>query len=329
MRRRDFINVLGGATAIWPLAALAQRADQPRRIGMIIARSENDPEGQRQAAAFDRGLRELGWVPGRNAQVELRWQTDPRQRTAVVNDLLALKPHILVINSTPYLAAARDATRAIPIVFIAVADPVAQGFVQSLAKPGGLMTGFGAEEPSMGAKWAELLREIAPATQSITAIFNPASSPFSRLFLPSIEAVLRPASTNFTISPVGDEDAIEQAIAAAARQSGSGLIFLPDSFLASRRQLVVEAVARRRLPAIYWVTPFVQSGGLIAYGIDRADIFHRAAAYVDRVLKGEDPANLPIQMPIKFELAINIRAARSLGLTVPPMLLARADEVIE
>jgi putative ABC transport system substrate-binding protein len=329
MRRRAFIAALGSAAA-WPILARAQQQERVRRIGVLIGRSEKDSDGQKQAAAFERGLRELGRLPGQNAQIDYRWETnDPGQRAAFVNELLALKPDILVANSTPYLAAAQNATRTIPIVFVAIADPVAQGFIQSLARPGGMSTGFGVEEPVMGAKWAELLKEIAPGVRSIVVIFNPDAAPFSRMFLPSIEAVLQLGRGELSISPVLNESETEQAIVAAARSPSTGLIFLPNSFLSSRREFVVGVVAKHRVPAIYSVAPFAQSGGLIAYGIDRSDLFYRAAGYVDRILKGETPANLPVQMPIKFELAINLKTAKALGLDVPPSLLARADEVIE
>src|SRR5215211_351461 len=330
MRRREFISLLGRAAAAWPLAARAQQPERMRRIAVLIGRSENDPQGQKHAAALERGLKELGWLPGHNARIDYRWQTnDPGQRATFADELVALGPDILVVNSTPYLAAARNASRAIPIVFVAIADPVAQGFVESLAHPGGMIMGFGVEEPAMGAKWVELLREIASGVRSIAVIFNPDSSPFSPMFLPSIGAVLQSGRIELAVSTVRNEGETEDAIGAAARKPSGGLVFLSDSFLSSRRKFVVEAVAKHRLPAIYYDTPFAQSGGLIAYGIDRSDLFYRAAAYVDRILKGASPATLPVQMPTKFELVINLKTARALGLDVPPTLLARADEVIE
>jgi putative tryptophan/tyrosine transport system substrate-binding protein len=329
MKRREFVGLLGGAAA-WPLVAHAQQSDRTWRIGVFIARSKNDSEGAKHAAALERGLKELGWIPGQNAQIDYRWQTDdPAQRSSFVNELVALRPDILVVHSTPYLTAVRDATRTIPIVFVAIADPVAQGFVESLARPGGTITGWGVEEPALAAKWAELLKEIAPGVRSVTAIFNPEAAPFSRMFLPSMEAVLQRIGGELIVSSVRDESQTEQAIAVAARRAASGLIFLPDSSLSSHREFIVAAVARHRLPAIYSIAAFAQSGGLIAYGIDRSDLFYRSAAYVDRILKGASPATLPVQMPVKFELAINLKTAKSLGLEVPPTLLARADEVME
>jgi putative tryptophan/tyrosine transport system substrate-binding protein len=329
VKRREFITLLGGATAAWPLAARAQQGDRVPRIGVLIGRSERDPEGQEWSAALERGLKELGWIPGRTALIDYRWQTsDLRQRTAFVNEIVALRPDILVASTTQYLLAARDATRTIPIVFVAVADPVAQGFVASLAQPGGMITGFGLEEPAIGAKWVELLMEIAPGVRSITAIFDPDTSP-SRIFLPSIESSLKSLRAELIVSAVRNESEIETAIAEAAIRPSSGLLFLPDTLVQSRRDLVVGAVAKHRLPAIYTIPPFAKNGGLIAYGINRYDLFYRAAGYVDRILKGASPGSLPVQMPTKFELAINVKTARALGLEIPPTLLARADEVIE
>jgi ABC-type uncharacterized transport system substrate-binding protein len=329
VKRREFITLLGGATAAWPLAARAQQGDRVPRIGVLIGRGERDPEGQEWSAALERGLKELGWIPGRTALIDYRWQTsDLRQRTAFVNEIVALRPDILVASTTQYLLAARDATRTIPIVFVAVADPVAQGFVASLAQPGGMITGFGLEEPAIGAKWVELLMEIAPGVRSITAIFDPDTSP-SRIFLPSIESSLKSLRAELIVSAVRNESEIETAIAEAAIRPSSGLLFLPDTLVQSRRDLVVGAVAKHRLPAIYTIPPFAKNGGLIAYGINRYDLFYRAAGYVDRILKGASPGSLPVQMPTKFELAINVKTARALGLEIPPTLLARADEVIE
>jgi putative tryptophan/tyrosine transport system substrate-binding protein len=329
MRRREFIRPLGGAAVAWPLAAQAQQSDRMPRIGVLIGRSERDPEGQEWSAALERGLKELGWIPGQTALIDYRWQTsDLRQRTEFVNEIVALRPDILVASTTQYLLAARNATQTIPIVFVAVADPVAQGFVASLAQPGGMITGFGLEEPAIGAKWVELLMEIAPGVRSITAIFDPDTSP-SRIFLPPIESSLKSLRAQFIVSPVRNESEIENAIAAAASRASSGLLFLPDTLVQSRRELVVAAVAKHRLPAMYTIPPFAKNGGLIAYGINRYDLFYRAAGYVDRIVKGASPGHLPLQMPTKLEMAINLKTARELGLAVPPTLLARADEVIE
>jgi putative tryptophan/tyrosine transport system substrate-binding protein len=282
-----------------------------------------------QAAALQRGIEQLGWSPGRNVEIEYRWLAgDASRAEALAKELLDWRPDILVANSTPSLVAARQATSTIPIVFVAIADPVAQGFVQSLARPGGNITGFGAEEPSMGAKWVQLLK-IAPRLKSITVIFNPDSAPFARMFLPAMEAVRATSTFELIVSPVRDEIELGRAIALAGRQQSGGLITLPDSFLNPRREMIVALTAKQHLPAIYAVSDFTRSGGLIAYGIERADLFRRSAAYVDRILKGEKAADLAVQQPSKFELVINLETAKTLGLTVPPTLLARADEVIE
>jgi putative ABC transport system substrate-binding protein len=329
VRRREFITLLGGAGAAWPIAARAQQGQRVRRIGVLIGRSERDPEGQEWSAALERGLKELGWTPDQTAFIDYRWQTsDLSQRTVFVNEIIARRPDILVASTTQYLVAARNATRTIPIVFVAVADPVAQGFVASLAQPGGMITGFGLEEPAMGAKWVELLIEIVPSIRSITAIFDPDTSP-SRMFLSSVEASLKSRGAVLTVSPVRKESEIETAIAEAASRPSSGLLVLPDTLLQSRRELVVAVVAKHRLPAIYTIPPFAKSGGLIAYGINRYDLFYRAATYIDRILKGANPGSLPVQMPTKFEMVINLKTAKALGLDVPATLLARADEVIE
>ena len=330
IERRKFLAALGAAAAAWPLAARAQQGERMRRIGVLMARAANDPEGQKQAAALQRRIEELGWSPGRNVAIEYRWPAgDVSRAQTLAKELLDWRPDILVANSTPSLVAARQVTSAIPIVFVAIADPVAQGFVQSLARPGGNVTGFGAEEPSIGAKWVQLLREIAPRVETVTVMFNPDSAPFARMFLPSMQAV-RPSSTfKLIISPVHNETEIDRAIAAAGRQSSSGLIVLPASFLNSRHEMIVTSTAKQHLPAIYSVSEFTRSGGLIAYGIERVDLFRRSAAYVDRILKGEKAADLAVQQPTKFELAINLKTAKALGLAVPPTLLATADEVIE
>jgi len=330
MRRRDFIKVIVGSAAAWPPAARAQQSERVRRIGVLMARTANDPEGQKQAAALQRGIEELGWSPGRNVEIEYRWAAgDASRAQALAKELLDWRPDILVANSTSSLVAARQATSTIPIVFVAVADPVAQGFVQSLARPGGNVTGFGTEEPTMGAKWVQLLSEIAPRLKSITVIFNPDSAPFARMFLPTMQAVRATSAFELIVSPVRDEIELDRAIAAAARQQSGGLIALPDSFTSSRREMIVASTAKQHLPAIYSVSEFARSGGLIAYGIERADLFRRSASYVDRILKGEKTADLAVQQPSKFELVINLKTARTLGLTVAPTLLATADEVIE
>ncbi len=329
MRRRQFITLLGGAAA-WPLAARAQQGERVRRIGVLMGRAESDPEGQSYAAAFLRGLAALGWMPGRNLKIDSRWQAgDIGQAQAFANELVELRPDLLVANSTSSLSPMQRATRSIPIVFVGIADPVGQGFVPSLARPGGNMTGFGLEEPSMGAKWVELLKEISPRVARAAVLFNPEIATFGRMFLPSMEAAARTAGLTLTVAAVRNSAEIEQAIAAAGREPDGGLIVLPDTFLIRQRDMIVAATARRKVPAVYALRVFPAGGGLIAYGIDRVDLFRLATTYVDRILKGDKPADLPVQMPTKFELVINLKTAKALGLDVPWILQQRADEVIE
>jgi putative tryptophan/tyrosine transport system substrate-binding protein len=328
VKRRSFISLLGGAAAAWPLAARAQQGERVRRIGVLMGRAAGDAEGQKQAAVLRRGLEELHWLSARNLDIEYRWTAgDPVRAQAQAKEIVELGVDVIVANGTPALVAARRASETIPIVFVAVADPVAQGFVRSLAQPGGMITGFGAEEPSMGAKWVEVLKEIVPRVASITVMFNPDTAPFAHMFLPSMQALRSAAS--FELMEVASESDVERAISVAAAQPAAGLIVLPDSFLVSRRELIVTATARHRLPAIYSISEFTRSGGLVAYGIERTDLFRRASSYVDRILTGTKPADLPVQQPVKFELAVNLRTAKALGIEVPPTLLARADEVIE
>jgi putative ABC transport system substrate-binding protein len=328
MRRRDFITLLGGAAA-WPVVVRAQQRGGMRRIGVLMGRPAGDAEGQQQAAALQRGLADLGWLFNRNIEIDYRWQTDDaREREAFAKQLVALNPDVLVANTTPALAAAQQATASIPIVFVAIADPVAQGFVESLPRPGGNITGFAAEEPSMGGKWVETLREIAPGVRRITAIYNPNSAPYAAMFLPSMQA-LTALSVEVVISPVRSEADVESAIAAASSDPSGGLISLPDSFLNSRPDIIAALAAKHHVPAIYPIPSFPRNGGLVAYGIERTDIFYRAAAYIDRILRGEKPSELPVQFPTKFELVINLKTAMALNLTVPQNLLALADEVIE
>lgn len=330
MRRREFLGFFGLTAASWPLGAYSQPRQDKRRIGVLIARPENDAEGQSYVVAFQEALEQLGWRLGRNIDIDYRWTAgSAKLAEAFAKELAAPKPDILVINSTASVLAARRHAGTIPIVMAAVADPVAQGFVKSLVRPGGTITGFAVEEPAMGAKWIELLREIAPKIKRITAIYNPSSAPFAKMFLPSMEGVRASLSLELEVSQIQNEEDIERAIIGAASKEESGLVFLPDSFLASRREMLANIATKQKLPAIFSHSSFVRNGGLIGYGFDRADIFRRAAAYVDQILKGEKPSELPVQMPTKFELAINLKTAKALGLIVPQSLLARADEVVE
>lgn len=329
MNRREFVAAIG-ATVAWPFVAMAQHGDSKKRIGVLVARPEKDAEGQSYAVAFREAIEQLGWRPGDNVEIDYRWTAGNADLAdALAKELVALRPDILVINSTANVIAARKIAGAIPIVMAAVADPVAQGFVKSLERPGGSITGFAVEEPEMGAKWIELIKEIAPKVRHVTAVYNPQSAPFAKMFLPSVENIRKPLSIEVAVTHVHNEDDLDRAVIATAAQHDGALLFLPDSFLASRRELVAGLASKQKLPAIYSHSSFARSGGLISYGFDRADIFRRSASYVDRILKGEKPSQLPVQMPTKYELAINLKAAKALGLAVSPVLLARADEVIE
>ena len=327
MKRREFITLLGGAAATWPLAARAQRIPQ---IGALMGVAESDPEGQARIAAFRQGLTDLGWVDGRNLQVEYRWAAGDVDRIrAHAAELVALSPDVLVGNGTPVLTALRDATRSIPIVFVMVNDPVGQGFIANLARPGGNITGFTFLEYSMVGKSLEILRQLAPSVHRVAIMFNPATTPHYTAFLRSFETVPPPSPLEIKAAPVGTEADIEQAVANLAETPGGGLLVPPDTYTVVHRRLVINSTAHNRVPAIFTYRQFVREGALVSYGPETTDIFQRSASYVDRILKGANPGDLPAQAPTKFELAINVTTARTLGLDVPPTLLALADEVIE
>ena len=329
MRRRDFIAVLAGAAATWPLAARAQR-DGTRRIGVLMARKEEDAEGQKQFAALRQGLSERGWSDGQAFHIETRWTVaDAAEALRFAQELISLKPEVLIANGTPSLVAARQVTSAIPIVFISVADPVGQGFVPSLARPGGNVTGFSAEEARTGSKWLELLKELAPRVTRIAVIYNPQTAPYGPMFFPAMQAAAPRMAIALSISPVHKAEDVDRVIVEIGREQGAGLIVVPDSFMFGQRQRITALAAKHHLPAMYPLGVFIPEGGLIAYGIDRVDMFHRAADYVDRILRGASPVELPVQQPTKFELAINLKTAKALGLSVPSSMLLSADEVIE
>ena len=329
MRRRQFITLLGGA-AVWPLAAYAQQPQRIPQIGVQMGVAESDPEGQARIAAFQQGLADLGWADGRNLRVEYRWAAGDVDRIrAHAAELVALAPDVLVGNGTPVLTALRDATRSIPIVFVVVNDPVGQGFIANLARPGGNITGFSFLEYSMVGKSLELLKQLAPSTHRFAVMFNPETTPHYTVFLRSFETVPPPRPLEIKATPIGTEADIEQAVAQIAREPGGGLIVPPDTFTVVHRGLIIRTAAQHRVPAIFSYRQFVREGALIAYGPDTTDIFQRSASYVDRILKGANPGDLPVQAPNKFELAINVKTARRLGLDLPPTLLGLADEVIE
>ena len=328
MRRREFITLVAGASA-WPLASRAQQCDRMRRIGVLMALAADDPAGQARFVAFVQALQELGWSVGRNLRIDVRWSAgnadDTRKYAA---ELVALAPDVIESTGTPAAAMLVQATRTVPIVFTVVVDPVAAGFVDSLARPGGNVTGFMNSEYAMGAKWVELLKEIAPGTTRAAVLRDAASSVGIGMF-----AAIQTAapSLGVEVSPINvlDVGEIERAIAAFARSGNSGLIVTGSPLAVLHRDLIVAVAARHRLPAVYANRLFVTGGGLIGYGPDFLDQNRRAAGYIDRILKGEKPADLPVQAPTKFELVINLETAKALGLVVPNTMLIAADEVIE
>ena len=328
MRRREFITLLGGAAA-WPLAARAQQGERVRRIGVLLPAASDDAEFQARVGAFLQGLGEVGWTIGRNVRIDMRWATakadDIRRHAA---ELAALGPDVILAPGTPAAAALLQATRTVPIVFVQIVDPVGGDLVDSLARPGRNATGFTIFEYSLAAKWLELLKQIAPDVARAAVIRDAASTTGIGMFA-AIQSVA--PSFGVELSPVNVRDPaeIERAVAAFARSANSGLITTGSALAQAHRDLIVALAARYRLPAVYSNRFFVAAGGLISYGPDFVDQYRRAAGYVDRILKGEKPADLPVQAPTKYELAINLKTAKALGLEVPPTLLGRADEVIE
>jgi putative tryptophan/tyrosine transport system substrate-binding protein len=327
-RRREFIAGLGGAAA-WPLAARAQQPDRIRRIAFLHALAENDPEARARVTMLREGLAQLGWTE-RNVRIEERFADgDSDQMQVYAVELVGSAPDVIVVNSTPALGALKQATRTIPIVFSVVNDPAGQGFVASLARPGGNITGFSFFDFPMLGKWLEMLKEIAPSVKRITLVFNPQTAPYYPVFLRNFGEAAATLAAELSATPVHDVAEIEAAVSRSASEPGSGLIAAPDPFINTHRALVMALAERHRLPVIYGFQHFVREGGLISYGPDTLDIVRRSASYVDRVLRGERPGELPVQAPTKYELLINLKTARALGLTVPPNLLALADEVIE
>jgi putative ABC transport system substrate-binding protein len=329
MRRREFIKVVGYAAA-WPLTVSAQQSSQIRRIGVLIGGSENDPEIQRGVRALLQGLQDLGWKPGINLQVAVRYAGGERERmAALAKELVAAQPDVLETETTPSTAAVLKETHTIPVVFTSVSDPVGAGFVQSLSNPGGNATGFINIESSVGGKWLQLLKEVMPQVTRATVVFNPAAAPQADYYRRTIEAAAAPLAMTANISFVSDMDAMEREILATAQDPHAGLIIGPDAYTFTHRGQIVELVNRAKVPAVYPFTTFAVFGGLLAYGVDLPDLHRRAAIYVDRILRGATPAELPVQLPTKFELAVNLKTAKALSLEIPPSLLATADEVIE
>jgi putative tryptophan/tyrosine transport system substrate-binding protein len=328
--RRVLLAALGGAAVAWPLAARAQQAERVRHVAFLHAYAENDPEVLPRIVAFRQGLEALGCNENHNIRIEHRYSGGDLGRIqSYATELVRLAPDVIAASSTPIIAALKQATNTIPIVFSVVNDPLRQGFVASLSRPGGNITGFSFIDSPLIGKWLEILKEIAPAVRRVTLMFNPDIAPFYPAFLREFGAAPASVGVELSASPVHNEADIETAIEAFAREPAGGLIAPPDVFLNTRRRLIMALAERHRLPAIYGIRQFVTEGALISYGPDTADIVRRSASYVDRILKGEKPAELPVQAPTKYELVINLKTAKALGLNVPATLLARADEVIE
>jgi putative ABC transport system substrate-binding protein len=331
LKRREFISLLGGAAA-WPVAARAQQPDRMRLIGVLMAYAESDSTAQSWLAAFRTALAKLGWTEGSNLRIELRWSAaDADRMRTLAKELVDLRPNAIFGVTTPAIGALARETRTIPIVFAGVSDPIGAGYVDNLARPGGNITGFmsGNGDPALGGKWVELLKQIAPRTVRMALLSNPATAVPLQSFMPSIQAAASSFAVQVSAAPVHGKDEIEGVIAAQAHDPGGGLIVMPDVFNDVNRELIIALAARYSVPTIYFNRFFSEPGGLISYGDVRSEQFRLAAGYIDRVLKGEKPADLPVQVPTKFELVINLKTAKALGLAIPDKLLATADEVIE
>ena len=329
MRRRDFIRGIASAGA-WPLAARAQQREQMRRIGALIGFAENDPAVQSWLAAFRGALAKLGWTEGSNLRIELRWAGDDSDKMKTfAKELVDLRPDAILSVTTPVTGALVRETQTIPIVIATVADPISSGFVTNLGRPGGNVTGFALYEASMGGKWLELLKRVAPGVTRVALLFNPATTVPIKFYMASIQAAASSYAVQTSAAPVHAKDEIEGVIAVLAANPGAGLIVMPDIFNNINRDLIIAMAARYRVPAIYFYRFFAVSGGLISYGPDFAPQYPQAAEYIDRILKGEKPGDLPIQMPVNVPLVINLKTANALGLDVPLRLLNAADEVIE
>jgi putative ABC transport system substrate-binding protein len=328
--RRELLAALGGAAA-WPLATRAQQPERTRRIGVLMGWPESNSEAQSEVASFVQELQKLGWTEGRNLRIDTRWwiPADPESTHRFAKELVALRPELILSQSTTTTAALLQETRTIPIVFAVVADPIGSGFVASLARPGGNTTGFVVMEGSFGGKWLELLKEIAPRITRVAVLFDPEVAPYAQYWLNPFKAAAPSFAVEITLAPVHAASELEAVIAAQARHPNSGLFVLPDPFTNAYRVEITSLAARFRLPAVYAFRFFTELGGLLSYGNDLNDNFRRAAIYADRILKGDKPSELPVQAPVKFELVINLKTAKALGLDVPLFLQQLADKVIE
>jgi putative ABC transport system substrate-binding protein len=330
VRRREFITLVGGSVFAWPLAGRAQQSERIRHIGILMAFPENDPEAQSWVVGFREELGKLGWTEGHNVQIDTRWATaDVESLHRFAKQLVALQPELILTGSTPATAAMRQQTNTIPIVFAMVGDPVGSGFVASLSRPGGNLTGFTPIENSLGGKWVELLKEVAPRVATVAMVFDPAMAPFASYYLDPFKAAAASLGMEAIVSPVDDMATLERVVATSARVPNSGFIVMPDAFMIGHHAEITSLVARYRVPTVYPFRIFAEVGGLVSYGSSALDEFRRAASYADRILKGAKPSELPVQTPINFDLVINLKTAKALGLEVPSSIRLRADEVIE
>jgi putative ABC transport system substrate-binding protein len=329
--RRKFVERLVVGLLAAPLAADAQQPERLRRIGVLMGYAETDADAQTNVAAFREGLQKLGWAEGRNIRIDIRWPipADVQSMQRFAKELVALQPDVILSHITPTTAALLKHTRTIPIVFATVSDPVGSGFVASFQRPGGNVTGFTSIEPTMAGKWLQLLKEIAPGVLRVAFLFNPVTAPYSKYFQAPLNAAAPSLGVKAIAAPVADTAALTSVVAAEAREPNSGLIVCPDSFMDVHRAEVTLLVARYRLPAVYPFHQFAEVGGLLSYGNDQVDNYRRAAVYVDRILRGTQPAELPVQAPVKFQLAVNLKTAKALGVTIPQSILLRADRIIE
>ena len=330
MKRREFILVLGGAAVTWPLAARAQQPTQMRRIGVLMMYEESNASGQALVAAFRRELGTLGWMEGQNLRIEYRWTTsDPDLIQRSAKELVTLQPELILASSTPATAALQRETRTIPILFANIVDPIGSGFVTNLARPGGNITGFVNLAASITGKFLELLKQIAPRVTRVAIVFNPATAPYAEIYLDSFKAAAASLGVEPIVAPIHAIAELETVVAALGREPNGGLIAMPDGYMSAHPAEVTSLAARYRVPAVYYGRPFAVQGGLLSYGNDVLDNYRRAATYVDKILKGTKPNELPVQFPVKFELVINLKTAKALGLDVPVHLQQLADEVIE
>jgi putative ABC transport system substrate-binding protein len=330
MRRRDFIKAIG-VSVTWPLPARAQQAQGVRRIGVLMGYPDSEPEGQANVAAFGEALQQLGWAQGSKARIETRWAPPGNAEVLrrFAKELVALQPDLIISHSTPTTAALLEETRSIPIVFAFVSDPLGSGFVANFPHPGGNVTGFIVMEPGIAGKWRELLKQIAPGVARAAILFNPTTAPYANYYLEPFKAAARSFAVEETIAPVRDGSELETVIAAQASKPNGGFVVMPDAFTDTYRKQIISLAAHYDLPAVYPFRYWAKDGGLLSYGVDQIDNFRRAAVYADRILKGEKPADLPVQAPSKFQLVINLKTAKALGLTVSRDFLLVADEVIE